>query len=524
MVNLAPGTFEIKAELQFGDVTYNATRTIFVAAPQQSVPVSPLTIEYVTPQQDQELLPGDYVEVSCKGSPGMKAYFTVKGVRKKFPMIESETVQDGIYNGVYQVGNKDRLNKSKIKVILVNNKNEKVTKETDSTLSLFPNDLPVMAETISPDAILRTGPALGPDDKAGYLMFPPTETLLQITGRIGDEYRVRLSKTKTVWVSASQVKRLPEGTPPTHVVVGGISVRTGDHSTKIFIPLGRKIPFKIDPGVEGNYIDISLFGAFSNTDLIVNPATGIIKNLSWVQDDEETYRVRVYTMPKGWWGYDARYEGNDFVLELRTPPPIATGSSPLAGLTIAVDAGHSPDTGAIGATGLVERDANLAQALNLKEKLLAKGANVIMIRKDTEAVPLSERPRIAWQNKADILISLHNNSLPYGENPLIKHGFGVYYFTPMSLSLAKEIHSSYGETFGAGSEFSLPDDGLYYDNLALARAPQMPSILIESAYLIFPEEEAYLKTDSFRSACAIAIISGLERYARSMRPEMMKAK
>jgi N-acetylmuramoyl-L-alanine amidase len=525
MVPLSPGEFQIKAELITGDATYNFTRTIFVAGLEQPAPVSPVTIEYVTPRQDQEVLPGDYVDVVCKGSPGMKAYFTVKGVRKRFPMIESGVAPGGIYQGVYQVGNKDKLKKSRIKVTLAGAKNEKKSKETDGALSLFPNDVPVMVETTSPDVVLRAGPALAPDDKAGYVMFPPLGTLLQVTGRKGDEYRVRLTKTKTAWVSANQVKRLPEGTLPTRVVAGSISMSAADRWTKIRIPLARKIPFEVDPDVLGNYIDISLFGAFSNTDWIINAATGVIKALSWFQDDEETYRLRAYTIPNGWWGYDARYEGNSLILELRTPPPITAGSSSLQGLIIAIDAGHGiPDNGAVGATGYAEKDANLALAMNLREKLLAGGAKVIMIRNGNENVALMERTKIAWQNKADILISIHNNSLGYGGNPFIKHGYGVYYFTPMSLPLAREIHAAYGETTGAGSEFNLPDDGLYYGNLALARAPQMPSVLTESAYMIVPEEEAYLKTDSFRSACANAIIRGIERYAHSMRPEITKVK
>jgi N-acetylmuramoyl-L-alanine amidase len=283
MVNLSPGKFEIKAELQVNDEFYHFTRTIFVAGPEQPSPVSPLTIESVTPHPDQEVLPGDLVAVSCKGSPGMKAYFMIKRV------------------------------------------------------------------------------------------------------------------------------------------------------------------------------------------------------------------------------------------ELRTPPPLVPGASPLADLTIALDPGHGgTETGAIGATGYLEKDANLAQVLNLKEKLLAKGAKVFLTRQEDVVVSLSERPRIAWQNQADILISLHNNSLQDGGNPFIKHGYGVYYFTPMSLALAKEIHAAYGAAFGEKSEFQLADDGMYYDNLAVTRAPQMPSILIESLYMIVPEEEAYLKTDSFRSVSSNAIINGLERYVRSM--------
>jgi N-acetylmuramoyl-L-alanine amidase len=386
---------------------------------------------------------------------------------------------------------------------------------------LFPAELPVMVEVAAPDTVLYAGPAIGADEKAGYLMFPPVGTLLQITGRKGDEYRVRLTKTKTVWVNANQVKPLPQGTFPAHVVAGSISIGASELSTRLRMTLGRKIPFKIDPDVEAGYIDVSFFGAFSNTDWIFKASAGAIKSLRWFQDDEETYRLRAYTTPNGWWGYDARYEGNTFVLELRMPPPlpsVAEGSSPLAGLTIAIDAGHAAGTGVIGPTGLAEGDANFAQALIFKEKLLAKGANVIMIRKGSEDVVLAERPKIAWQNKADLLISLHNNALGYDGNPLTKHGFGVYYYTPMSLPAAREIHAAYCEAFGPVGNFKIRDDGLNYGSLALTRSPQMPCIIIESVYMIVPEEEAYLKLDSFRAACADAIVSGLERYARRMRP------
>ncbi len=519
MVKLAPGEFQIRAELQLNDNTYHYTRTIFVAEPGQPAPDSPLTIEYVTPQQDQELLPGDHFNVVCKGSPGKTAYFTVKGVRKRFPMTETRTGSGGIYHGVYKIESTDRLNKSTIKVTIVDHNNRKKSKEADGTLSMFPNELPVMVETVSPSTILRAGPALAQNNQAGYLMFLPQGTLMQITGKIGSEYRVRLNRIQTAWVNVNHVKWLPKGTHPTHIVAGNIALSANDNSTLIRLPLGRKIPFKIYPDVEGNYLDISFFGAFSNTDWITNAATGAVKQLKWFQDDEETYRLRVYTIPNGWWGYDARYEGNQFVFELRSPQPVSVNGSPLKGLRVAVDAGHSADTGAIGPTGYAEKDANLAIAVNLKEKLLAKGAKVIMIREGDENVPLNQRPLIAWQNRADILVSIHNNALGYGQNPFLKRGFGVYYYTPMSLPLAKDIHEAYIEAFQANNEFKLKDDGLYYGNLALARAPQMPSVLIESAYMIVPEEEAYLKTDGFRSACANAIISGIERYARRMRPE-----
>ncbi|TCL77030.1 N-acetylmuramoyl-L-alanine amidase [Hydrogenispora ethanolica] len=523
MVPLAPGPNLIRAELEYGGAHYELTRTIRVAEPARPAPVHPLTVEYVTPGQDQELLPGDAVTVTAKGSPGMKAYFTVSRVRKRWPMIESAETP-GIYQGVYRVGAKDRLKQSRIKVTLADDRHKRRSAEAKGALSLFPGDLPVLAETVSPDAVLRAGPAVSAYDRAGYLMFPPPGTLLQLTGRNGDEYRVRLNRTRNVWVSAGQIKLLPSGTPPARVVAGSVAISAVDgRSARIRLPLGRKIPFLVAPDPGGRYLDLSLFGATSNTDLIAYAATGPIRRVQWFQDDEETYRLRIATVPRSWWGYDVRYEGNALVVELRLPPPLPAGASPLAGLAVAVDAGHSPDTGAVGVTGYLEKDANLAIALQLQKQLEAEGAKVIMIRRGDEGVPLNERPRIAWQKQADILVSIHNNSLGYGGNPLLKHGYGVYYFTPMSQALAGEIHRSYGETFGPGAAFGLRDDGLYYDNLAVTRGPQMPAVLTESAYLIHPVEEAYLRNDAFRAACAAAIRRGIERYAGRMRPVMAPA-
>jgi N-acetylmuramoyl-L-alanine amidase len=520
MVTLAPGQFAINARLKLGENTYQLTRTIFVDEAAAPIPTEPLTIISVSPAQDLELLPGEYLEVGCKGSPGMAGYFTVEGDPERYPFIESN--EPGLYQGVYRISGKIDFHKAKISATLVNNEKLEVSKEAAGELSLFPDNLPVMAKVVSPDTVLCTGPAIGPGDRGGYEMFPPVGTLLQVTGRKGDEYRVRLSRTKTAWINTKQVKFLLwGGISAFPVQVGNIAVTANGDSTLVRIPVRRKLPFRIEPGRDGESLVLSIFGAYSNTDRIALATNGIINDLSWSQRDEETYGLRISTRKNSWWGYDARFEGNELLLELRTPPPGVSGDSPLKGITIAVDAGHGAGGGAIGATGYAEGDANLEQALTLKEKLTAKGVNVVMIRTDGQDVPLKDRTNTAWSRRADLLISLHNNSMGYGGNPLLKHGYSVYYFSPMSLPLAREIHRAYRERFSVrkrfGKRFSLPDDGLHYGNLALTRAPQMPSVLIESAYMIVPDEEAYLKTGAFRSACAEAIIKGLERYVLRMR-------
>jgi len=231
--------------------------------------------------------------------------------------------------------------------------------------------------------------------------------------------------------------------------------------------------------------------------------------------------VRAYTPSAKWWGYDARYENGTFVLEVRNPPPAVVGSTlPLAGLTISVDAGHSPDTGAVGVTGLVERDVNLVIAKILKEKLTALGANAVMTRPDAQPVALCDRPKLAWQARADIFVSVHNNSLSDAEDPFKKNGYEIYYFHPTSFALATEIHKAYGELVGADSpaEYKLHDGGIHYGNYVITRTSQMPAVLTESAYMIMPREERFLKTEQFQTACAEAIARGIIRYMEHIRP------
>jgi N-acetylmuramoyl-L-alanine amidase len=386
---------------------------------------------------------------------------------------------------------------------------------------------PFMVVVSSPNTALRAGPLLSQEDKAGYLMFPPVGALLRVSGRRGSEYRVRLSKTRNAWVSLAEVSPLPVGAPATRAVAGTVTVAGDEKAADVRFYLGVKLPFEIIPDVNGNYLDVKIFGAYSNTDWIHYPSSNtVIEQIKWCQDDDDTYRLRIQTKPGKCWGYDARYENGSFVLEVRAAPKMdeATDVLPLAGLRVAVDAGHCPDTGAIGCTCVIERDVNILIAKDLALILREKGATVIMTREGNECVALYERPKIAWQNHADILISCHNNALADGGNPLINNGYGVYYANPWSFALAKEIHGAYDEIIGVKSSMIPPlnDDGLHYGNLALPRTPEMVSVLTESAYMIVPREEYLLTTDTFQKQCAEAMATGIERFVAKLRPPTKK--
>ena len=60
----------------------------------------------------------------------------------------------------------------------------------------------------------------------------------------------------------------------------------------------------------------------------------------------------------------------------------------------------------------------------------------------------------------------------------------------------------------------LNDYDWYYGNLAVNRPTQYPAILVECAFMMIPEQEAMLKTESFRKMISRAIIEGIEDFLR----------
>ena len=96
-------------------------------------------------------------------------------------------------------------------------------------------------------------------------------------------------------------------------------------------------------------------------------------------------------------------------------------------------------------------------------------------------------------------------------DPFTHHGFSVYYYQQQSLELARDIHDAYRR------DTALPDYGLYYDNLALARPTEEPAVLTESAFIMWPPEEILLRSASYQDHLAATLADGLGRWAAEMR-------
>lgn len=510
MVDYAPGRNTISYRYERPGGSAGTDRSVMVGGGGGG---GPSGMESLSPDDDLGVFPGETVPVSFRAPPGGRGTFHIEGVRGKFSMEEN----NGVYRGFYVPPEGTSFSRMKVRALLEPAKGRDVERTAGGRLTVLDPGKPWVVEISTDTAVLRAGPGFSVKDTAGYVMFPPMGVRLRVTGFRGDELRVRLTRDRDVWVGRSEVRDLPPGTSIPQSVTGGITISSNGVHGLLRMAMSQKAPFEVTPSNDLRRLEVRFFGTYSNTDWM-HPQKDVpwIRQVRWFQDSSDVFRLSIETDPDSWWGYDARYEGNTFVLELRRPPPF-NPRFPLEGLVVAVDAGHSSDTGAIGITGSLEKDINLAIAERLKKKLETDRARVVMIRDGGAHVPLYDRPKLAWAARADVLFSVHNNALPEGENPLEKNGFGVYYFHSHSLPFAQEVYRSYQDMFLKGRNglrVVMNDDGLHWGNLALPRTTQMPAVLTESAYMIYPPEEWALRQPTFQNDCAEAMKEGLKSYIK----------
>lgn len=119
--------------------------------------------------------------------------------------------------------------------------------------------------------------------------------------------------------------------------------------------------------------------------------------------------------------------------------------------TIVIDPGHGGrDPGAVGASGLTEKEVTLDVARRLRDRLLRReGYRVLLTRANDAALSLRERVEFANHNGADLFISLHVNALPVPEPTIVE----TYYFGPQSDERARRA----AQIENRGSEYLMGD-------------------------------------------------------------------
>lgn len=220
-------------------------------------------------------------------------------------------------------------------------------------------------------------------------------------------------------------------------------------------------------------------------------------------------------------------------------------------IVVALDPGHGgEDPGAVGRRGTYEKNVVLAIAKRLKTRLdSANGMRAVLTRDDDYFVPLAERVARARHARADLFVSIHadafRESRARGSSvfALSEHGAtsaaarwlaqrenaadligGVNLDgrdpllarTLLDLSQTAQISDSLRvgrfvlEEIGGHN--TLHKSVVEQAGFAVLKAPDIPSILVETAFISNPEEELKLRSDKHQARFAESIAGGVRRY------------
>jgi N-acetylmuramoyl-L-alanine amidase len=340
----------------------------------------------------------------------------------------------------------------------------------------------------------------------------PAGTRLTVVAKQGGMVEAQLDASASAWLDSSLVA-LGAPAAPTDPP-GALSVTPATGWVDVRVPVGGT-PFLVTS--EGPTLSVSLYGL--PRPIAPPPVTGdsLLAGAAWRADSAGTTTLDI-RLTRPVWGYKAFYEPDGtLVLRVRRPPRIDP-EHPLQGIRVAVDAGHPPG-GAIGPTGLTEAEANMMIAQRLFDKLRAAGAILIPIRTTlaplvsatNTSAELSARVEKAVSADADMLISIHNNAFGEGVNPFLNEGTSTLYFHPQSRDLAAALDSQ------IVAVTHIPDLGPLFQNIAIGRITWMPSVITESLFMMFPQQEYALRDPAMQDRLAEAHLRGIEDFLRSRR-------
>ena len=363
--------------------------------------------------------------------------------------------------------------------------------------------------------------------------FFPRGTRLHLIEHDGKYYKAKLDSTIFAWVADSNfdIKEEPAHNGVSSQVVNG----EGSHGVITFVSPPNTGLLRGDIFPSTSYIDLKLPGKHYPFQITANGTTLRIHIYSdsiippplfdttsndplfdhFKYDSTSGGVDFTVFLTKPVWGYKAFYT-HDGSLDIRIRrSPTIDPKNPLKGIRIMLDPGHPPG-GAIGPTGLTEREANLAEAQKLRDQLTAKGATVLMTHETLDGLvsdvnqteELDARSALAVQDNVDLMVSVHNNAFPDGTDPFLKYGTSTYYFHPFSALLAEDLDKE------IAAVTTLPNLGARMKSLAVCRPTWMPCALTESLYLMFPDQENALRNPAFLDRLAAAHVRGIEDFLR----------
>lgn len=464
----------------------------------------------VKPGNDVWLNTGEKLVVQTMATPGEHMVFNIDGFKRNIPMRELSGEESGgrkgIYQGSYVVKPGDYVMKQHVTFKMKKGLFGYIKKTSDFEVTLGGGVR--VGKVIEDGAYLNSG--LGTDRLGGYKYgFIEKDILLNITGMKNGSYRVKLADGLDAWIPEKFVELMPAGIEPVESLTGNIRISGNSSQDIITLNLSEKLPYTTFQQLDPNKIIVDVYGATSNTNWKTKMLSSEgIKKVEWEQVANGQFRMIIELDHSQNWGYSVGYGwGSQLAVKINRPPVITDPVKPLSGRTIAVDAGHGGSSnGALGASGAKEKEVTLQITQKLDSLLKLEGVNVILPRTDDSYVYMSERREAVLSNKADLLVSIHANSIGYTSDPREVAGTGGFYkhmaYRPLAEILYKNMLDLGLKDYGLTGSF----------NFSLSGPIEFPNALVETAFISNPEEEILLLDPDFQVKIAEQIVKGLKEF------------
>lgn len=289
-----------------------------------------------------------------------------------------------------------------------------------------------------------------------------------------------------------------------------------------FSQQGRDSVFRLEgasPLAAASRTDTSLTVFFSGASLAAElPAdTGLADGVE-AKTEPDGFSL-TFTFPAGGlWGWSVDAGEGAATLTLKAPPALSADPlRPLEGVRILLDPGHGgDDLGALGpggAAGPAEKDLNLAVALAARDRLAALGAEVALTRQEDSFPTLAQRNQALRQQKPDLFLSIHHNSIALERDVNQVAGVECYYFYPSGRLLAQNLAARVSAAAGRQNR------GDKWDYFYVTRSDICPAILLETGFVPNPAEYENCADPTALAATGFAIARAVEDTLAGQGPE-----
>lgn len=518
------GYFTVFADLKVGenslvfnhkgkDTVLKVTRNQTAASSEYKMTKPEFKPGSFSPVQSMTMKTGQKITFSCQAPAGSKVWVEIGGYKANLigSSGTSSSTGQGLltpvkYSGTFTfpaVSGTQRVLSLGNPVFVMEYAGKKITSKQKNTLSVQSakyNKYAVISTTEA-EAVARTGPSTS-YDRLTPLINGAAD---YIVGQQNGFYLLRSG----VWTDGSNVKVVNDKALKTNKISGISAAQNGSYTDIVF-----KMPVNavFDVAAAADTVTLTVYNTTGIKPGSAIPKNAVYSSVSYKAAANGAQYIFKLKSADNYFGYYAQYKNGGLVFSLKNAPSIAkTGSKPLTGLKVLLDAGHGgKETGAVGPlgkNGLYEKQLNLAIALNARDYLKSLGATVIMTRTTDSTVSLTERANLIRKEKPDIAVSVHNNSMDVTADYSQHTGLLVLYSKDSGKPAAGYIKNALVE------DLQRKDGGYRWQSLSVCTVTQSPAILIEGAFMSNPAEYEWLADYDNQVIMGNSIGKAIEKWA-----------